>query len=195
MPNTTALFRLSVLGTLTSRINLNHGEIKSMIESIAKQRFIIPGSSRTQVSARTIERWYADWQKHGLEGLTPKTRQDKGSSKITDALSQRIVALKKENMCRSVNTLLDLMFDEGHGKLPRASVHRLLQKSNLSHRVVSDAPSIERRQFEAHKSGDIWYSDVMHGPSIPRMWMVMATWMFFHHGTANPRSPCMKTME
>ena len=168
MLNEIVLFRISVLGTLTSRLDLNHGEIKQMTHDIAKQEYIIPGSNRTHISARTIERWYAKWKKHGPEGLSPKFRKDKGLSKITKQVKKRIIELKSENMCRSVNTLLALMFDEGYGKLPRSSVHRLLKQSQLSHRVVSDAPNIERRQFEARKAGDIWYSDVMHGPMIAR---------------------------
>jgi putative transposase len=166
MPNKTALFRLSILGTLTSRINLEHGEIKKLIETIAKQHFIIPNSSHVQVSARTIERWYANWQKFGLEGLTPKPRKDKGSSKLDNALKKRLCELKKENMCRSVNTLRDLLYAEGYGRLARASIHRYLQQQNLSQHVVSDAPTIERRQFEAKHACDIWYGEVMHGPSI-----------------------------
>lgn len=166
MPNKTALFRLSVLGVLTSRIDLGHGEIKELIKSVAQQHFDIPNSTRTQISARTIERWYYAWKKHGIGGLTPKLRSDKGGSGLSDQVKQRIVELKKENMCRSVNTILELIFDEGLGKPPRSSVHRLLKQEDLSHRVVSDGPSIERRQFEAMKASDIWYSDVMHGPHI-----------------------------
>ena len=160
------IFRLTVLGTLTSRVDLSHGEIQKIIQEIAKQKFIIPGSNRTQISARTIERWYAKWQKDGIDGLASKSRKDKGVSKITESVKQRILKLKAENMSRSVNIILALMFDEGYGQLPRSSVHRLLQQEKLSHRVVSDAPSIERRQFEARKAGDIWYSDVMYGPHI-----------------------------
>ena len=103
-----------------------------------------------------------------LKAYPQSLRKDKGFSKITEQVKQRIIDIKSENMCRSVNTLLALMFDEGYGKLPRSSVHRLLKQSQLSHRVVSDAPNIERRQFEACKAGDIWYSDVMHGPMIAR---------------------------
>jgi len=31
---------------------------------------------------------------------------------------------------------------------------------------VNDSQNIERRRFEAHHAGDIWYGDVMHGPRI-----------------------------
>jgi transposase len=166
MTNKTAIFRLSVLGALTSRIDLERGEVKTLVKAVSQQHFDIPNTKRTQISPRTIERWYYAWKKLGIDGLTPKERSDKGSSQITDEIVNKIIQLKKENMCRSVNTILTLMFDLGHGVLPRSSVHRLLKQNQLSHRVVSDAPSIERRQFEAHKASDIWYSDVMHGPHV-----------------------------
>lgn len=166
MTTKTALFRLSVLGSLTSRIELKHGEIKQLITDISKQHFDIPGTTRSQISPRTIERWYFQWRKTGIAGLEPKNRSDLGTSKLTDSAKARLCQLKSENMCRSVNTLLQLMFDEGYGKLPRSTVHRMLKQEALSLRVVSDSPSIERREFEAKHASDIWYSDVMHGPYI-----------------------------
>ena len=69
-------------------------------------------------------------------------------------------------MRRSLTTLLDLLSEQGYKNLPRSSVHRFLQQHNLSGRVVSDAPSIERRQFLAQHSNEIWYGDVMHGPKV-----------------------------
>lgn len=166
MNNKVALFRYSVLGALTSRIDLEHGEIQKLVKDCAQKHYDIPNSKRTQISARTIERWYYAWHKDGIEGLAPKERSDKGSSQLTDEIKEYVLSLKKDNMCRSVNTITTLLFDLGFGNLPRSSIHRLLHHNNLSHRVVSDAPSIERRQFEAYKASDIWYSDVMHGPYI-----------------------------
>ena len=42
MTNKVALFRLSVLGSLTSRIDVRHGELKKLIKAQAEQHFDIP---------------------------------------------------------------------------------------------------------------------------------------------------------
>lgn len=166
MPSQIALFRLSVLGALTSRIDIQHGELKKLIKEQSKKQFDIPNSNKVQISSRTIERWYQQWRKYGLEGLEPKTRSDKGNCKLSPESKALVIKLKKEDMRRSLTTLLDLLSQQGYKNLPRSSVHRFLQQHNLSGRVVSDAPSIERRQFLAKHSNEIWYGDVMHGPKV-----------------------------
>jgi len=166
MKNKIAIFRLSVLGSLTSRIDVQHGELKKLIQAQAKQQFDIPNSKKTKISARTIGRWYRLWRKHGVDGLEPKVRKDRGNCKLSEEAKLLILKFKEEDMRRSLTTLLDLVSRQGFKNLPRSSVHRFLQTNHMSKRVVSDAPTIERRQFLAQHSNEIWYGDVMHGPKI-----------------------------
>ena len=166
MPSKIALFRLSVLGALTSRIDIQHGELKQLLTAQSKQQFDIPNSSKVQVSARTIERWYYQWRKDGIEGLEPQPRKDRGNCKLSKEAKSLILRFKEEDMRRSLTTLLDLASHHGFKNLPRSSVHRFLQHQHMSQRVVSDAPTIERRQFLAQNANEIWYGDVMHGPKI-----------------------------
>jgi transposase InsO family protein len=69
-------------------------------------------------------------------------------------------------MGRSVNVITNKLIRDGFSELSRSSVYRFLKSKGLSGRVISDAPTIERRKFEAEHVNDIWYGDVMHGPSI-----------------------------
>jgi putative transposase len=48
----------------------------------------------------------------------------------------------------------------------RSAIHRLLQQHDLSRPVGNANQPEEKRSFCAEYAGDIWYSDVMHGPSI-----------------------------
>jgi len=52
-----ALFRLSVLGSLTSA-QLEHGELKQELGRLSQRHYDIPNSRRTNISAKTIEGWY-----------------------------------------------------------------------------------------------------------------------------------------
>ena len=162
----TALFRLSVLGPLASRNSLEHGELKKIVRELASKTYSIPNSKHVYLSSKTIERWYYQWHKHGIDGLMPKSRKDKGNSKLPADIQQLLIELKKDNPARSLNTLLRLAQMQGKGKLVRSSVYRLLKHHNLSRRSASDTEVVERRAFEALFAGDIWYGDVMHGPSI-----------------------------
>lgn len=136
--NPTALFRLSVLGPLASRDNLGHGELKKIIGELSARSYKIPNSKHVYLSSKTIEHWYYQWQKHGIDGLIPKSRKDRGSSKLPEEIQQLVVELKKDNPCRSLNTLLELVKRQGKGKLARSSVYRLLKQHNLSKRSASD---------------------------------------------------------
>ncbi len=80
-----------------------------------------------------------------------------------------ILTFKKENLNRSLNTIKHLLEVQGiaaSNEVSRASLHRFLQKHQLSRRSTSNANTIERRSFEAKHAGDIWHGDVMHGPVI-----------------------------
>lgn len=165
----TALFRISVLGPLVSRDNLEHGELKKIIYELAAKTYKIPNSNRVYLSNKTIERWYYEWRKHGVNGLMPQSRKDKGKSQLPEHIQQVILELKKDNLARSLNTLMHLVEMQGivkKGELSRSSIYRLLKHHDLSKRTASNTQVIERRAFEALFAGDIWYGDVMHGPYI-----------------------------
>lgn len=160
-----ALFRLSVLGMLASRNNLQHGEIKKIVEDLAANTFQIPDTKRTHLSVQTILRWYYAYKARGLAGLTPKPRSDKGITQLSKTIEQALLEYKRDNQARSINTLISLVGNNGT-KLARATVHRLLKRHNLSKRIPEDHQTIERRSFVAEHCGDIWQGDVLHGPSV-----------------------------
>jgi len=164
-----ALFRLSVLGPLASRAKLCRGELKKIVNDLAAIAYQIPYSKQCYLSPKTIERWYYDWLHGGFDALLPKERTDRGRTCIDHSVQSAILALKKENPSRSLNTLKYLLENKGtvaKDKISRATLHRFLKRNQLSKRTVSDAETIERRSFEAAHAGDIWQGDVMHGPMI-----------------------------
>ena len=162
-----ALFRLSVLGPLASREELERGEIKSLIREMASRTYSIPNSNRIYIAEGTIEAWYYAWKRGGIEALSPKIRSDKGESKLPIAIQESILKAKREKPKRSINTIRSLLEKSGlaaKGELSRSAVHRLLQRHGLSNFHGDDEPSEERRSFVANRASDIWYGDVMHGP-------------------------------
>lgn len=164
-----ALFRLSVLGPLVSRERLERGELKRLVAELAERDYAIPNSERHRLGAKTIEAWYYAWRRHGLEGLVPKTRVDRGRSRIEPALQEAILAAKRDNPRRSTRQILRLLQAEGRPgakALSRSAVHRLLQQHGLSRVAGAPGSPEERRSFNAEFAGTIWYGDVMHGPRV-----------------------------
>ena len=163
-----ALFRLSVLGSLTTA-QLQRGELKQELERLAARHYDIPNSRRTQISSKTIEGWYYRYQRDGVDGLSPKVREDKGVSKLSGEVQEALVTAKQENPKRSIRQLVKLMEDRGvvpKKSLSRSAVHRLLLHHGISQQRSNDEAPVERRSFEARYAGDLWYGDVMHGPRV-----------------------------
>lgn len=164
-----ALFRLSVLGPLTSRDHLGHGELKAILTQLAAQPYNIPNARRRFLSEKTIEAWYYAWKKGGIEALIPHRRNDRGRCKLNVHLQAQVIQAKKDNPSRSLDSIIHLLESQGivaTGQLKRSTIHRLLKQHGLSKPAIVDGQPIERRSYEAQYAGDIWYGDVMHGPKV-----------------------------
>ena len=164
-----ALFRLSVLGPLASRNQLERGEAKKIIRELAAKTYNIPNSNRVHLSEQTIMRWYTNWRRGGIEALCPLLRSDKGKTKLSDEIQAALLQIKKENPARSINTIIKMCEHQGlvaNNELSRSTVHRFLQSQKLSKRTNASSNTIERRSFVAAHAGDIWHGDVLHGPKI-----------------------------
>ncbi len=50
--------------------------------------------------------------------------------------------------------------------LPPSTVHRLFVRHGLMHIPGEAGPERDRRRFAFQKAGQLWMSDVMHGPKV-----------------------------
>jgi len=165
-----ALFRLSVLGAMVSREQLGRGELKQLIRELAQRQYAIPGSTRRHIGEKTIQAWYYAWRREGIAGLEPKTRVDRGRSKIAPAIQEAVLSAKRDNPRRSIRQILRLLETAGivaRRSLSRSAIHRLLQHHGLSQLAGSASLPEEKRSYCAEFAGSIWYGDVMHGPRVP----------------------------
>lgn len=165
-----ALFRLSVLGPLVSRQQIERGELKKIIRDIASRDYDIPYTDKSRIAEKTIEGWYYTYRRENHDGLKPKQRTDRGSSKLAPQVQEAIIRFKRENPCRSIDGIIVLLLANGlaaRGEVSRSSVHRLLKQHGVSRMTGSSSMPEEFRSFETQYAGQIWYGDVMHGPSVP----------------------------
>ena len=167
--NAMALFRLSVLGPLVSADHLQRGELQQTIRGLAQKEYAIPGSKRRILGEKTIEAWYYAWRRHGIEGLTPKVRTDRGVSKLSADIQNALLAAKRENPRRSIRQLKALLESSGlapRGTLSRSAIHRFLQQQGLSRPTGASSVPQEHRRFVTEWANSLWYGDVMHGPTL-----------------------------
>jgi transposase InsO family protein len=163
------LFRLSVIGPLISRRDLARGELQRLLRELAEREYTVPNSRRCHLGVKTIQGWFYRYQKHGVAGLAARPRKDRGTSRLSAELQERILAAKRENPRRSIRAIRALLEAAGHvprGALSRSAIHRLLRQHGLSRIEGADSQPEERRRFVAGSANDIWYADVMHGPNL-----------------------------
>lgn len=89
-----AAFRYSLIAPVVSRQTpLAPGEIKAWLEETAGKEYEIPGSCRTRVSVRTLERYLAQYRRAEWAGLLPAGRHQKNNSRIPPAVLQKALEL------------------------------------------------------------------------------------------------------
>lgn len=166
-----ALFRY---GLIADVLHLPAGSrgLYECLRQKAAAYYTIPGSSRTRVAAETLRHWIKLYRRGGFEALYPKARADRGRSRaLPQAIADALVSAKEEQPHLSIPQLIATVADSlpDAGVQPAAStVHRLLTRAGLMHKaaVADGASGADRRRFAFAEPGQLWMSDVMHGPSV-----------------------------
>ena len=160
-----ALFRYGVIADLV-HLPLGTKGIGDKLRDKAGQPYTIPGTDRTRVAADTIRGWIKLYRDGGFDALYPKPRTDRGQPRrLPPEVAERLVALKTENPACSVRIIIGKARAEGIDQpLAPSTVHRLFSREGLFDRAPPDGA--DRRRFAFRDAGELWMSDVMHGPKV-----------------------------
>jgi putative transposase len=165
-----AVFRYGVIGDL---VHLPPGA-KGLYQRLKEKADIdyrIPGSLRVRVAPETIRGWLRAYRKGGLDALHPRVRADHGRSHaLPREVADLLIAIKDEH--RDLSVQLVIREALASGKVPAglplapSTVHRLLSRAGLMAKAPEAPSSKDHRRFVFEKAGDLWMSDVMHGPTV-----------------------------
>lgn len=166
-----ALFRHRLIAPLLPT-DLTARQRQQTIERIVTSDHQIPGTRRTRVAESTLRDWLRDYRDGGFDALKPKRRIDAGHPRaLAPELVERLLQLKEAEPDRSIRRIIEILRQEGRldatPGLPISTVHRLFKQHGLMTRTGATAPGEDRRRFAYARAGQLWMSDVMHGPSIP----------------------------
>lgn len=171
-----ALFRYGLIAPLVLE-TLPRGELTRRAQQIAARLYDFPHTQRRQVSVDTLLEWTLRYRRHGLEGLKPKPRQDRGHMRvITPETAALIEQLKRENPARTGTALLTQLALEVKGgdqqshQLSPSTLYRFLRAHGLTERqlVQQKAAATTHKKYEAQYANQIWQSDLMFGPWVNR---------------------------
>jgi transposase InsO family protein len=165
----TALFRYGLIADLVHRPAAEKG-LYPLLREKAERVYEIPGSRRTRVAAETIRDWLSAYRRGGFDALRPQVRRDQGRARaIPQEVADLLCQIKDERPLLSVSAVIEQARAAGVGEqlhLAPATVHRLLSRNGLMDKRRNEPTSKDRRRFAFDKAGELWMSDVMHGPTV-----------------------------
>ena len=165
-----AVFRYSLIAPLL-RLEPGSEAFGRQLRETAARPVDIPGSRRASVSVTTLRRWLRTYRDDGLEGLQPKRRSDRNSSRALDERTAAVLAgIKADTPALSVRLAIRRALRSGllppDTRLAESTVYRMLRAEGLAGRRAAAAPAKDRRRFAYRLAGEMWQSDAMHGPKI-----------------------------
>lgn len=166
-----ALFRYGVISDLLHPPEpRERGWMQRTLEEKAARDYEIPGSRRRRAAEETIRGWLKDYRRGGFDALAPKRRSDAGASRsLPREIQDLLLTMKEAHPEYSIPVLIDEVRLAANltaeVALPHSTVHRLLARHGLMKRSTPAADK-DHRRFEFEKAGQLWMSDVMHGPTV-----------------------------
>jgi transposase InsO family protein len=165
-----ALFRYGIISDFVNLPPRSKG-LYAQIKKKAEREYIIPGSRRTRVAEETIRSWLKKYRVGGFDALLPKERKDKGKARrLPLEVADVLLAVKEKNLELTVPLVIKKARESGKipndMRLPESTIYKLLARNGLTKKESS--PDKDHRRFSYKYAGDLWMSDVMHGPAIKK---------------------------
>jgi len=167
-----ALFRYGLISDLVHPAEGDeHRRLYERLRDKAAKSYCIPGSRRTHVAVETLRDWLTAYKAGGFDALRPKPRADIGRARaIPQAVADLLVQLRDEHRDWTVARVIDAAKADSEAAratlLPVSTVHRLLSRAGVMGKRPEDPTSKDRRRFGYERAGELWMSDVMHGPAV-----------------------------
>ncbi len=104
-----ALFRFAIISDLDIEA-LPRGQRSARLADLATRTYRVPEGHERQFSVRTLWTWWSAYCRHGLDGLLPRRRRDRGTPRaLVPELLEAAIALRREVPSRSTATLIDIL--------------------------------------------------------------------------------------
>jgi putative transposase len=166
-----ALFRYGLIAELLQPSAHESRSQHSRLLEKAAPSYCIPGSRRTKVAVETLRGWLRLCRAGGFDALKPRPRKDMGTARqIPTAVADMLVSLREEHRDWSVAMVVDEAKKTSEAArglaLPVSTVHRLLTRAGVMQKLAGDDTHKDRRRFAYEHAGELWMSDVMHGPAV-----------------------------
>lgn len=158
-----ANFRYQLVSPIVCKESLYFGETAELIREAAGKIYQIPGSRKTRVSIRAIERYLKQYREGGYNALKPKYTGPR-SSRIPEEYLKLAVSLKQESLKRTVTQIIETL--EMSGKVPkgilkRSTVYDHFVRKGLT-KELGHKESKAYQRFSPKHRNQRWQGDTCH---------------------------------
>lgn len=158
-----ANFRYRLISPIVCRESIYFGEIADLIREAAGKIYQIPGSRKTRVSTRTIERYLRQYRQGGYDALMPKSKSPR-STKIPQEYFELALDLKRENLKRPVSQIIEILEMSGRvpkGILKRSTLYDYFEREGLT-KELGQKESKAYQRFSPKHRNQRWQGDTCH---------------------------------
>jgi transposase len=112
---------------------IHPGDTGRFLRQLADTEYEFPDGTRRKPSRATLWRKWKRYREGGLAGLFHKRRIDRGKPrKASRTMIERAIELKKEQPCRSDETINQFLKEEFHATLPKSTLYHYLKQSGAT---------------------------------------------------------------
>ena len=127
----------------------------------------LPDGRIFQYKPKTVAKWYQLYEKGGMEALIPRTRCDKGGTRvIPDEAEREVHRLKREYPRLNATQIREKLVRDG--TLPAtvsvSTIQRYIKRNGL--KGLNDAAVRDRKAYEEEYFGGMWQADTCYLPYI-----------------------------
>ena len=162
----TALFRYSLIAPAVAG-TFEATSLARYFRNIAAMKHKNPDGKHVNVTFHSLERWYYDYKKSGLPGITPKERIDIGRPRaLPDNAISMIQSLKEEFPYITGKAIYNKLIEEGvinAAGTSLATVQRYIRFNGLK---LPSENTLTMKVFEMEFANDCWQADTSQGPVI-----------------------------
>ncbi|UNC92823.1 helix-turn-helix domain-containing protein [Candidatus Contubernalis alkaliaceticus] len=133
-------------------------------KKIAEKPLKMPDGREVLLNFNTFEKWEARYKKDRMDGLMPRSRSDKGGSRVLpDTAIAEIFRLKQQFPRINATLIYTKLIADGFIKQSEVSVsavQRFIKKNDL--KSVNNLNIKDRKAFEEEFPGDMYQADTCH---------------------------------
>lgn len=164
MQQKVALFRYALIAPILNE-TYAQATAKEYLASVCSKIYDVPHYGRREFSPDTLKTWLLYYRKHGIDGLKPSKRSDKGGTRVlSDAAKEYITSVKTQAPEKSIIAIYHELLAKGiveAGTVSPSSIQRFVHNHNLN--KAKTIPK-DRKAFSMEYPGDCWQTDISQGP-------------------------------